>query len=767
MAQEEIIFKVGVDTGDSANKVGTIEEQFDILKKTISDTEQEVEELTRQFGKNSQEVENARKKLGNLNASFNELKGAAINVNSTFEQVYGELQPLTTRLGEAEDRLYELSLAGKQNTKEYKELLETVARYKQTQIETDRIVDQVALTMTQKLGAAIQGAANGFMVVQGASALFGDESKELEKALLKVQAAMALAQGIEGVRQAIPLFKGFASTVKDNVVGAFTSLTTAQMANAAETGTLTLLQKGYALAVGTSTGVMKAFRIALASTGIGLLVVALGFLVEKMMSYMSSTDDATRAQDRFTASVKRYNDEQERQEKNLNDSIQFQLDYAKAVGASEEKQYQITKDGIAKREKLRQQELKDNEYRINYLRWAKQQAIEDENAELVKSINEEITSLKTKNNELIGLKYQLQREEKLLTTQHNTDLKKEQSDTDKETLAKQKEAGQKLKQQREQDAQEELSLKRKIKDLLIANIVDINKKEKEELLEKQKREREDLKKQYEDKKQYAQLEKELKIQQGIERKALEKKQGEESRRILLENQNKVLDDQKAILEAEIIKNAENFAIKQQRQLELENTDYEQKKLNAKNNKAQLELIEAQHTSNIKAINKEATDYQKMLDEELKNAKMSLVEQTSNMFGELASSAQQGSAIQKAFAVTQLTIDTAKSISSVIAGATAAAAAGGPAAPFLIGGYIASGIATVTKAMSTAKKLLNAPLPSVQPPSANRPTDNAQGTTQQGTQQTIQAQSTYKVVVVDSDITKMQDKTKKVNAISTI
>ena len=70
-------------------------------------------------------------------------------------------------------------------------------------------------------------------------------------------------------------------------------------------------------------------------------------------------------------------------------------------------------------------------------------------------------------------------------------------------------------------------------------------------------------------------------------------------------------------------------------------------------------------------------------------------------------------------------------------------------------------------MSTAKKLLNAPLPSVQPPSANRPTDNAQGTAQQGTQQTIQAQSTYKVVVVDSDITKMQDKTKKVNAISTI
>jgi len=69
-------------------------------------------------------------------------------------------------------------------------------------------------------------------------------------------------------------------------------------------------------------------------------------------------------------------------------------------------------------------------------------------------------------------------------------------------------------------------------------------------------------------------------------------------------------------------------------------------------------------------------------------------------------------------------------------------------------------------MSAAKKLLNAPMPSVQAPTMSRPNENTQ-TTQQGTAQGIQAQSTYKVVVVDSDITKMQDKTKKVNAISTI
>ena len=38
-------------------------------------------------------------------------------------------------------------------------------------------------------------------------------------------------------------------------------------------------QRAYALAVGTSTGAMKAFRLALVATGIGAAVVAIGLLI--------------------------------------------------------------------------------------------------------------------------------------------------------------------------------------------------------------------------------------------------------------------------------------------------------------------------------------------------------------------------------------------------------------------------------------------------------------------------------------------------------
>lgn len=714
MAQEEIIFKVGVDTGDSVQDVNKVGDA----------------------------IENVGKDAKKTDGSFVNLRG--------------ELRKLTIQL-------QGLDPASKE--------FETVARRAgQIKEEMRGVADAINDADPEKFGGKFQrtaeGIAGAFSAVTGAQALFGQQSEEIEKQMLKVQGAIALTQGISAMKELKNDATDLGMSIKNTVVNAFKSLTTAEMINAAETGSLTLLQKGYAIAVGTSTGAMKAFRIALAATGIGLLVVALGFLVEKMISYMSSTDDATKAQDRLTASTKRFNAERERMNKKLNDSIEFEKNYAKAVGASEEKIYEIEKQGFKKRELQRESDYWANIQRISTLREKKKNALSAENMDLVKSINEEITNIKTKNNELIDLKYQLQREEKVLTAQHNTDLKNEQNDANKEALAKQKEYSQKNKEQREKDAQDQLALKRKISDLLIANIKDDDERERAALAEKQKRELEDLTTQYGKKKEFAELEKQLKIQQGIEVAKLEeeqKKAKDEKAKAEIEKAN---NDAKALLEADIIRAEENFNLKQQKRIELENLDFAQQMQNTELTNGERELLKAQHEANLLDIAKESTERQKQLDKELADAKNFLVEQTSNMFGQLASSAKQGSAIQKAFAVTQLTIDTAKSISSTIAGATAAAAAGGPAAPFLLAGYIAQGVATVTSAMNTAKKLLNAPLPNVAPPTINRPNETAQ-TTQQGTSQGIQAQSTYKVVVVDSDITKMQDKTKKVNAISTI
>ena len=178
--------------------------------------------------------------LDNLDKALRQVDKSAKSVDATFEEVYGDLQPLTSRMGEAEDRLYELALAGQTATREYQDLLQTVGNYRRVQMQTDMVVDAAATTFDSKLGGALQGVTSTFAGVQGAMTLTGGESQKLEEALLKVQGAMALAEGVRGIREGVTSFK----------------------------------------ALGTSAKLaLNGIRTGIAATGIGLLLVALGAVV--------------------------------------------------------------------------------------------------------------------------------------------------------------------------------------------------------------------------------------------------------------------------------------------------------------------------------------------------------------------------------------------------------------------------------------------------------------------------------------------------------
>lgn len=95
----------------------------------------------------------------------------------------------------------------------------------------------------QALTTAASTAAGGIAAVQGAMALFGSESEDVEKALLKVQSAMALSQGLSQLKDISKVGEQLKITFKGLTLGANT------------------------------------FKKALISTGIGALVVAVGLLV--------------------------------------------------------------------------------------------------------------------------------------------------------------------------------------------------------------------------------------------------------------------------------------------------------------------------------------------------------------------------------------------------------------------------------------------------------------------------------------------------------
>jgi hypothetical protein len=93
-------------------------------------------------------------------------------------------------------------------------------------------------------GNAIRTVTGGFAGLQGAMALFGSQSEELQQTMVKLQGAMALTQGVSTILDSAKDFQRLGAIIKTQVVTAFSTLRGAMMA-----------------------------------TGIGALVVAVGALV--------------------------------------------------------------------------------------------------------------------------------------------------------------------------------------------------------------------------------------------------------------------------------------------------------------------------------------------------------------------------------------------------------------------------------------------------------------------------------------------------------
>jgi len=163
-------------------------------------------------------VDTASKEFDNFAKSIKAVDTSATNLDATFEEVYGDLQPLTTRMGEAEDRLYELALAGKQGTQEFKDLLTSVGNYRKVQIQTDMVVDNAATTLSQKLTGSLNAAAGAFSLVQGSMALFGAESEDVEQAILKVQSAMAISQGVETITEGAKSVRALGAAIQSTTI---------------------------------------------------------------------------------------------------------------------------------------------------------------------------------------------------------------------------------------------------------------------------------------------------------------------------------------------------------------------------------------------------------------------------------------------------------------------------------------------------------------------------------------------------------------------
>jgi hypothetical protein len=102
---------------------------------------------------------------------------------------------------------------------------QAVEAAKKAAILKDKIGDAKQLTDAfnpdakfKALSGALTGVAGGFSVVTGALGAFGKQNEDVEKALLKVQSAMALASGAQAIGESIDSFKQLGAVIKANSV---------------------------------------------------------------------------------------------------------------------------------------------------------------------------------------------------------------------------------------------------------------------------------------------------------------------------------------------------------------------------------------------------------------------------------------------------------------------------------------------------------------------------------------------------------------------
>jgi hypothetical protein len=222
----------------------------------------------------------------------------------------------------------------------------------------DRIGDASALTDAfnpdakfKAVTSSLAGVASGFGAIQSSMALFGAESQDVEKTLLKVQSAMQLTQFLQQSGESIDSFQQLGAVIQ--------STTSYQKLNSLATAAAAAVQKLFTGAVNTTATSFNALKTAIVSTGIGALVVGIGYLIAKMNENADATEKLTLEQESLNKQLEITKKLTDDNAKAIDYDTQIKLANAKKVGASDKELLRIQLDGYEAKGKANNKEIED------------------------------------------------------------------------------------------------------------------------------------------------------------------------------------------------------------------------------------------------------------------------------------------------------------------------------------------------------------------------------------------------------------------------
>ena len=210
---------------------------------------------------------------------FQQLSEAITFTESALKEFENEVVATTdkkvkmrTELANIKEEMDRLEASGGLNSKRFRELEKEAGKLKDQIGDTSARI-RILASDTKHLDALISGVTGlvgAFTAVQGATALFGAENEELNEALLKVNGAMAILQGLQAVQETLNKDSAFSVIFMRNARVAETTAIAGQ----------TTALGANTLAMTASTLATKAFSFALKTIGIGLIITAIALLVE-------------------------------------------------------------------------------------------------------------------------------------------------------------------------------------------------------------------------------------------------------------------------------------------------------------------------------------------------------------------------------------------------------------------------------------------------------------------------------------------------------
>jgi hypothetical protein len=534
------------------------------------------------------EFDRLNQKAAELQKSLKGVEKAAesIDLKAKFDDVYEGIAPLSSRLGELEDRMYELAFAGKAGTKEFEALRTEAATMRQTIISVDKSVDLLA----ENKGFSVFGAGIGSVSDSLMNLDFATAAKEANN-LAKASKMITFKDSISSLKQLGSAFLSIGKAILTNPLFLIVGVVTAIIA-----GIVALMDK---------LGILKKIF-----DFVGGAIDAVVEAIKKFLDYIGLTDFAAEESAKKQAAAQEkiaqsYVDKQER----VTDAYDQEIRLAKIAG----------KDTVE-------------------LEKQKQYAIIETSQQQYKALNAQMEALRASGT---------------LTKEKADEIRKAMLDLKKNI----REARQEVQAINAQD----------VADTSAAAEAKLQKQREAAIKAKQ-----------------------IRDEAEKQRKADEEKAFEEQKKRMLE-EAKELDELVASIEGNRIKAEKERQDKLSAMFEESN----------KNAAARRE----QDSKNYDDKVKNDLEIEKNYIDARKNLNATLIQGLSGLASFLEQQGVKTAGLQKVIALVQIATDTAKAISSVIAGATAAAAASGPGAPFVLAGYIASGIGIVLGAIGQAQKAL--------------------------------------------------------------